>query len=138
MADEPQVDQEKREPVTQEQNGGGEKSRVAEMPPQDQIKSEVAEARAQVPAIRGVISPENWQHWVTVGQSMARAYLMLPPHLHDNVPVCVAVCEVASRYGFSPYMVGSMTYVQKNRLCYESKLYVAFLYASDELIGSLH
>jgi len=62
------------------------------------------------------------------GSIYAKAQLMVPAHFHGNVDDCLAIIDIATRAGLSPYMVAAKTY--KDRLgkgiAFESQLYHAF------------
>ena len=95
-------------------------------PPEETIEDRRARAREMVPVTPGQgITPENYQGFVTVAQGMSKAYLMLPPHLHDNVAVMIGVMDIAARARLSPYMLGMQTYVQNGRLCFMSMAFHA-------------
>lgn len=64
---------------------------------------------------------------------MARGREAVPKHLRENVGACLAVVDIATRFNFSPYMVANKTYVQKDRLCFESQLVHAMLEQSGVL-----
>jgi hypothetical protein len=102
---------------------------VAEATPpaaEDTIDDRKARAREMVPVTPGQgITPENYQGFVTVANGMAKAYLMLPPHLHDNVAVCIGIMDIAARAGLSAYLLGMQTYVQGGRLCFMSMAFHA-------------
>jgi len=82
-------------------------------------------------------APANLQQQIDFAQFMAKARNALPDHLRGNVGDCLAVLDISSRAGLSPYMVANKTYVQNNRLCFESQLFHALLVQSGKLKGDL-
>ncbi len=64
---------------------------------------------------------------------MSRGREAIPGHLRENIGACLAVVDIATRFGFSPYMVASKTYVQADRLCFESVLVHAMIEQSGAL-----
>lgn len=59
----------------------------------------------------GGASPENLEQQLTFAQLMAKDELFLPPHLTHNPATCLAMTDMAQRWGFSPFMVAKNTYV---------------------------
>jgi hypothetical protein len=82
-------------------------------------------------------SPISLAQQIDFAQFMAKARNALPAHLRGNVGDCLAVLDISSRAGLSPYMVANKTYVQNERLCFESQLFHALLVQSGKLKGDL-
>lgn len=82
--------------------------------------------------------PENFAQQIDYAQYMAKAAAAVPSHLRHNVGACLAVMDIAQRAGgLSPYMVANKTYVQNDRLCFESQLFHALAERSGLLSGPL-
>lgn len=82
-------------------------------------------------------APVNLGQQIDFAQYMARASFAVPPHLRDNPGACLAVLDIATRAGLSPFMVANKTYVEGDRLAFESQLFHALLVQSGLLIGDL-
>lgn len=81
--------------------------------------------------------PVNLSQQIDFAQYMARASFAVPMHLRDNPGACLAVLDIATRAGLSPFMVANKTYVQNDRLAFESQLFHALLVQSGLLKGDL-
>lgn len=105
--------------------------------PTDDPKSSLSEARSMVPVGPRGASPATLADQLTYAQMMAKAEAAIPKHLRLNPGACMAVIDIALRTGMSPYMVANKTYVQSDRLAFESQLVVAMIEKSGELNGRL-
>jgi hypothetical protein len=74
---------------------------------------------------------------VDYAKYMSRGAVAIPSHLRANPGACLAVVDIAVRFGFSPYAVANQTYVQNERLCYMAQLVHAMIEASGRLQGRL-
>lgn len=103
-----------------------------ETPQQQQAGTGLMAAAAAVPVKVHGAAPENFANQVTMAQYMAKAQLMVPAHFHGNVGDCLAIIDIATRAGLSPYMVAAKTYKNPNGngIAFESQLYHAMLIAS--------
>ena len=106
--------------------------------PSDDPRDLLRSAREMIPVGNTGVSPLNFAQQIDYAQTMAKARAAIPQHLQNNVGDCLAVIDISTRAGLSPYMVASKTYVQAGRLCFESQLYHAFAQASGLLKGDLH
>lgn len=106
-------------------------------PPSDDPKDLLRQAREMIPVGRTGTAPMNLAQQVDFAQTMAKARSAIPDHLKTNVGDCLAIVDISTRAGLSPYMVAMKTYVQSGRLCFESQLYHAFAQASGLLRGDL-
>lgn len=97
----------------------------------------VRESRALIPVTQTGVTPQDFAQQVDYAKAMAKARAALPDHLRDNVGDCLAIIDISNRVGLSPYMVANKTYVQNNRLCFESQLFHAFAQSSGLLKGDL-
>lgn len=101
------------------------------------ISDLITKAREGIPVDdRGVV-PTDYEHQVVIAKDRSRAHLMLPEHLHNNAAVMTALVAIAMRFNLEPIMLASQTYIQNNRLCFQSQAFGAILYASKMLIGRL-
>lgn len=105
-----------------------------ETPPQQEQtgRGALMKAAEAVPVKVHGAAPENFANQVTMAQYMAKAQLMVPAHFHGNVGDCLAIIDIATRAGLSPYMVAAKTYKNPNGngIAFESQLYHAMLIAS--------
>lgn len=111
---------------------------------QDTAWAEPSDARSSLRQSRELVTvgPQgvqitSLQQQIDYAQSMAKAEAALPKHLQGKVGDCLAVIDISMRAGLSPYMVANKTYVQNDRLCFESQLFHAFAQASGLLHGDL-
>lgn len=95
------------------------------------------ERATDVPVNATGTAPENLGQLIDYAQYMAKAQQAIPLHLRNNVGACMAVIEISQKGGLSPYMVANKTYIQNDRLCFESQLFHAFLMQSGQLHGRL-
>lgn len=111
---------------------------VAEvMPENNEALASLTQRAALVPVGATGAAPISLAQQIDFAQYMAKARNALPQHLQGNVGDCLAVLDIASRAGLSPYMVANKTYVQSGRLCFESQLFHALLVQSGKLKGDL-
>lgn len=110
--------------------------KVADTP--DDPKDILRQAREMIPVGRTGVAPINFAQQVDFARDMAKARVSIPQHLKGSVGDCLAVVDIATRAGLSPYMVANKTYVQAGRLSFESQLYHAFAQASGLLKGDLN
>src|SRR5262245_58089233 len=102
--------------------------------PKADPKDELYDSRALIPVTRGT-TPANFAQMVDFARDMARARLTIPAHLQGNVGDCLAIVDIATRAGLSPYMVANKTYVEKGHIEFMSQLYHAFAQSSGLLRG---
>lgn len=101
------------------------------------VRNAVQEARALIPAGPTGVTPSNFAQMVDFAKTMTLARNAIPRHLQNAPGDCLAVIDISAKVGLSPYMVANKTYVQNNRLCFESQLFHAFAQASGLLRGDL-
>lgn len=99
------------------------------------VRLEIQEARAMIPVGDRGAAPMNFAQQVDFAKTMTLAKAALPPHLRNNAGDCLAIIDIASRAGLSPYMLASKTYVQNDRLCFESQAYHALAQSSGLMNG---
>jgi len=111
----------------------------AEAPPlaENEQPTPIARRAELVPVGPTGAAPISLAQQIDFAQFMAKARNALPSHLRGNVGDCLAVLDISSRAGLSPYMVANKTYVQNERLCFESQLFHALLVQSGKLKGDL-
>lgn len=105
--------------------------------PMPEMNERVRAAREMIPVSATGVTPVNFAQQIDYAQTMAKARAAIPSHLAGNVGDCLAVIDISTRAGLSPYMVANKTYVQNGRLCFESQLFHAFAQASGLLSGDL-
>lgn len=124
-----------QETVVQPQPTNGNGDQIGEA---NSVKSAVQAAREMIPVGPTGAQPMNFAQQVDYAKAMTQALNSIPPHLRGNVGDCLAVIDIASRAGLSPYMLAGKTYVQGGRLCFESQAYHALAQSSGLLQGDLH
>lgn len=123
-----------RDAVVQEATNGNGREHIGE--PMNATEA-IREARELVPVGPQGATPANLAQQVDYAQVMAKAMSAIPKHLRNNVGDCLAVIDLASRSGLSPYMFANKTYIQNDRLCFESQLFHAMAQSSGLLDGDL-
>jgi hypothetical protein len=104
---------------------------------EDDPRIELRSSREMVKAGPQGMLITNLAEGIEYAKAMAKAIHTVPEHLHGNIGDCLAIIDIATRAGLSPYMVAQKTYVQNKVLCYESQLYHAFVQGFGLLIGDL-
>lgn len=102
---------------------------------EQEVRNSIQEARALIPAGPTGVTPANFAQMVDFAKTMAMAVNAIPSHLRRNAGDCLAIIDIASKVGLSPYMVANKTYVQNGRLAFESQLFHAFAQASGLMRG---
>lgn len=102
---------------------------------EQEIRNTIQDARALIPAGPTGVTPANFAQMVDFAKTMAMAVNAIPSHLRRNAGDCLAIIDIASKVGLSPYMVANKTYVQSGRLAFESQLFHAFAQASGLMRG---
>ena len=141
MSDAQTIDHDEHE---QQLQAGADQAEQQTEPPSKPVPAVIEPEAAPIIARRELVpvrstgaAPMNLQQQIDFAQSMAKAVISLPSHLRGNVGDCLAILDISSRAGLSPYMVANKTYVQNERLCFESQLFHAFLVQSGLIIGDL-
>ena len=80
------------------------------------------EASALIPVRGSGVEILNFSQQVDYAKFMATATYAVPKHLRQNVGACLAILDMAQRWGFQPYMVARLSYVVNDVLCFESQL----------------
>lgn len=94
----------------------------------------VRDALNQIPARPGAgTMVQTFAHQVDYARKMSEGREAIPAHLRNNAGACLAVVDIATRFDFSPFMVANKTYIQKDRLCFESQLVHAMIERSGLL-----
>lgn len=101
------------------------------------VRTEVREARSMIPVTSRGVVPENFQQQVDFAKDMARGRVSVPAFLQQSPGDCLAIIDIASRAGLSPYMLAGHSYSQNGRLCFESQVFHALLQSSGYLQGEL-
>lgn len=82
-------------------------------------------------------APVTLDQQISYAEAMSKGAEAIPMHLRKNIGACLAVVDIATRANLSPYMVANKTYVQNDRLCFESQLIHALIDNSGILQGRL-
>lgn len=78
-------------------------------------------ARAIIVGSGGAVFAD-WSQIVDAAKYMANSKHAIPKHLRDNVGACIAVIDMATRWGFAHYQVARLCYLVNDMLAYESQL----------------
>lgn len=128
------IDHDEREPMGEPEPVADSTETIAPQP--GMSGSPLYEASKLVPVERHGAAPATLEHQITYAQYMAKAKLSVPAHLHGNIGDCLAVIDIATRAGLSPYMLAQKTYAQGGKLSFESQLFHALLIQSGRLYGA--
>lgn len=64
----------------------------------------------------------DWSQQVDYAKYMANSRHAIPKHLRGDVGACIAVIDMAMRWGFAPYQVARQCYLVNDMLAFESQL----------------
>lgn len=128
------IDHDEREPMGQPEQTADRTDTITAQP--GMSGSPLYEAAKIVPVEKHGAAPATLEHQITYAQYMAKAKLSVPEHLHGNIGDCLAVIDIATRAGLSPYMLAQKTYAQGGKLAFESQLFHALLIQSNRLRGA--
>lgn len=78
-------------------------------------------AREMVIKAGGVVLTD-WSQQVDYAKYMAASRHAIPKHLRGDVGACIAVIDMAMRWGFAPYQVARQCYLVNDMLAFESQL----------------
>lgn len=99
-----------------------------------QERQPLTEAAKNVPVGDRGAAPTTFEQQVTLAQFMAKANVSLPKFLRGNVGDCLAIIDIASRTGLSPYMLANTAYqTPAGGMAFESKAYHAILIQSGRI-----
>lgn len=99
--------------------------------------NEARQAAELIPVGGSGVELQNFAQQVDMAKWISKSDFAIPKHLRGNVGACLAVLEISKNTGLSPYGVANATYVQNDRLCFESKLVHAIVERSGLLRGRL-
>lgn len=100
---------------------------MAEAPEKDAAfvdvkENDAREAARSIQITGGGVTLENWAQSVDYAKYMAKAHHAIPKHLRENIGACIAVLDLATRWGFSPYQVARLCYEINGIMAFESQL----------------
>ena len=87
----------------------------------------VREAAELMPVGEGGAQPTNFAQLVDYANWMARSQAAVPLHLRNNVGACLAVIEIAHKFGFPAYMVARQTYLVNDQIAFMGQLIMAII-----------
>jgi hypothetical protein len=113
--------------VSAQAEGGKEKVTEAAVQEKDPAFVEVKQNDAREAALSisitgGGVSLQNWAQSVDYAKYMAKSQQAVSKHLRDNIGMCIAVLDLATRWGFSPFMLAQRCHVINDALCFESQV----------------
>jgi hypothetical protein len=85
-------------------------------------ENDAREAARSIQIIGTGVNLQNWAQSVDFAKYMAKATHAVSRHLRDNVGMCIAVLDLATRWDFSPFMLAARCHVINDVLCYESQV----------------
>lgn len=87
------------------------------------VKENPARDAAREMVIRsGGVVLTDWSQQVDYAKYMAASRHAIPKHLRQDVGACIAVIDMAMRWGFAPYQVARQCYLVNDMLAFESQL----------------
>lgn len=81
---------------------------------------------------------ERMRSLISFADTMAKAHVTVPKHLHNKPADCLAITLQAMRWRMDPFVVASKTHVVNGNLGYEAQLVVAVLKNSGAIKGRPH
>lgn len=84
--------------------------------------NDAREAARSIEVTGSGVTLANWAQSVDYAKYMARAAQAVSKHLRDNVGMCLAVLDLATRWDFSPFMLAQRCHVINDVLCFESQV----------------
>ena len=88
----------------------------------DVKENDAREAARSISIAGGGVTLENWAQSVDYAKYMAKAHHAVSKPLRDNVGMCIAIIDLATRWGFSPFMLAQRCHVINDVLCFESQV----------------
>jgi hypothetical protein len=72
-------------------------------------------------------APMNFAQQVDYANWMAKSGAAIPAHLRNNIGACLAVMEIAHKFGFPAYMVARQTYLVNDQIAFMGQLIMAII-----------
>jgi hypothetical protein len=85
-------------------------------------ENDAREAARSISITGGGVTLVNWAQSVDYAKYMAKSQQAVSKHLRDNIGMCIAVLDLATRWGFSPFMLAQRCHVINDALCFESQV----------------
>jgi hypothetical protein len=85
-------------------------------------ENDAREAARSITMTGSGVTLQNWAQSVDYAKYMAKAAQAVSKHLRDNVGMCIAVLDLATRWDFSPFMLAMRCHVINDVLCFESQV----------------
>jgi hypothetical protein len=85
-------------------------------------ENDAREAARSIQITGSGVTLQNWAQSVDYAKYMAKAAHAVSKHLRDNVGMCIAVLDLATRWDFSPFMLAQRCHVINDVLCFESQV----------------
>lgn len=87
----------------------------------------VRQAAELIPVTSAGTNPENFAQLVDYCNWMSKAKGAVGAHLMGNVGACLAVMEIAQKFGMPGYMVARQTYLVNNQIAFMGQLIMAII-----------
>lgn len=87
----------------------------------------VRQAAELMPVARSGARPENFAQLVDYATWMSKAQAAVPDHLIRNVGACLAVIEIANKFGYPAYMIARQSYVVGGVLTFMGQFIMAVI-----------
>lgn len=104
--------------------------------PMPLVADAVQEARQMVAVTRGA-APADLAQQVTYAKAMAASTFGVPAHLRNNPGACLAIVDISQRTGLSAFMLAQHSYVESDKLAFDSQAVHALIETSGQLTGRL-
>lgn len=85
-------------------------------------ENDAREAARSIQNTGSGVTLANWAQSVDFAKYMARSTQAVSKHLRENVGMCLAVLDLATRWDFSPFMLAQRCHVINDVLCFESQV----------------
>lgn len=81
------------------------------------------------------VVPQNFMEMVKLGDLMARSGGMIRSHFRENPGACVAIANLAMRWGMDPWTVANKSYYVNDQTAFEAQLVSAIILTCAPIVG---
>ncbi|WP_159289141.1 recombinase RecT [Methylosinus sporium] len=81
------------------------------------------------------VVPQNFMEMVKLGDLMARSGGMIRSHFRENPGACVAIANLALRWGMDPWTVANKSYYVNDQTAFEAQLVSAIILTCAPIVG---
>lgn len=86
------------------------------------VRENSAREAAREMTVNAGVKLDNWAQVVDLAKYMAASNWAVRKELRDNIGACMAIIDLAGRWGFSPWQLARQCFVVNDVLCFESQV----------------